>query len=98
MLETMLELRAFLYDNVYRAPQVHNEFEKARKILQELYEYFLKNKDAFIRERSRLFEEERPRRRGNSPYERDVCDFIAGMTDRYALNLYNKIFMPSSVV
>ncbi len=98
MLDTMLELRAFLYDNVYRAPQVHNEFEKARKILQELYEYFLKNKDTFIRERSRLFEEERSLRRGNSPYERDVCDFIAGMTDRYALNLYNKIFMPSSVV
>jgi len=98
MLETMLELRAFLYDNVYRAPQVHNEFEKARKILQELYEYFLKDKEAFIRERSRLFEEERALRRGNSPYERDVCDFIAGMTDRYALNLYKKTFMPSSVV
>ncbi|RUM89688.1 MAG: deoxyguanosinetriphosphate triphosphohydrolase [Thermodesulfatator sp.] len=98
MLETMLELRSFLYDNVYRAPQVHNEFEKARKILQELYEYFLENKDAFIRERSRLFEEERCLRKSNTPYERDVCDFIAGMTDRYAQNLYSKIFMPSSVV
>jgi len=36
MLDTMLELRAFLYDNVYRAPQVHNEFEKARKYLSEV--------------------------------------------------------------
>ncbi|NPA94875.1 MAG: deoxyguanosinetriphosphate triphosphohydrolase [Thermodesulfobacteria bacterium] len=98
MMETMLGLRAFLYDNVYRAPQVHREFEKARKILFELYEYFIKNKDAFLRERKRLFEEERVIEDGKTPYERHVSDFIAGMTDRYALNLYNKIFMPSSVV
>ncbi len=98
MLKTMLDLRAFLYDNVYRAPQVHREFEKARKILFELYEYFVKNKDAFLRERKRLFEEERAIEDGRTPYERHVCDFIAGMTDRYAQNLYNKIFMPSSVV
>ncbi len=98
MLKTMLDLRAFLYDNVYRAPQVHNEFEKARKILFELYEYFLKNKDAFFRERKRLFEEEQVIEDERTPYERHVCDFIAGMTDRYAQNLYNKIFMPSSVV
>ncbi len=98
MLKTMLDLRAFLYDNVYRAPQVHREFEKARKILFELYEYFLKNKDAFLRERRRLFEEERAIEDEKTPYERHVCDFIAGMTDRYAQNLYNSIFMPSSVV
>jgi len=98
MLKTMLGLRAFLYDNVYRAPQVHREFEKARKILFELYEYFIKNKDAFLSERKRLFEEERVIENEGTPYERHVCDFIAGMTDRYAQNLYNKIFMPSSVV
>ncbi|MCK4604534.1 MAG: hypothetical protein KAU41_07540, partial [Deltaproteobacteria bacterium] len=33
-----------------------------------------------------------------TPYERRVCDFIAGMTDRYAQNLYSRIFIPSSVV
>ena len=98
MLKTMLGLRAFLYDNVYRAPQVHREFEKARKILFELYEYFIKNKDAFLRERKRLFEEERVIEDGRTLYERHVCDFIAGMTDRYAQNLYTKIFLPSSVV
>jgi len=35
---------------------------------------------------------------GNDSYERRVCDFIAGMTDRYAQNLYEKIFMPSPLV
>jgi len=94
--QAMIELRAFLYDNVYRAPQVHNEFEKARKILFDLYEYFLSNKDAFIRENTRLFEEKFEEK--NIPYARRVCDFIAGMTDRYAQNLYARIFMPSPTV
>ncbi len=98
MLETMLKLRQFLYDNVYRAPQVHKEFEKARKILYDLYMYFIKDADAFAREKAMLFEEKIKLREKDTPYERMVCDFIAGMTDRYALNLYKKIFMPSSLV
>lgn len=96
--ETMICLRAFLYDNVYRAPQVHNEFEKAKKILFDLYEFFLKNKDAFIRENIRMFEVEAVEVDDKTPYERRVCDFIAGMTDRYAQNLYSRIFIPASVV
>ena len=96
--ETMLHLRAFLYDNVYRAPQVHGEFEKARKILFDLYEYFLKNKDAFVLENIRMFEEKAVDVDDRTSYERRVCDFIAGMTDRYVQNLYSRVFMPSSVV
>ncbi len=98
MLETMMKLRKFLYDNVYRAPQVHKEFEKARKILYDLYIYFIKNEEAFSKEKAMLFEEKIKLREKNTPYERMVCDFIAGMTDRYAMNLYTKIFMPSSLV
>lgn len=92
--EVMLKLRSFLYDNVYRSPQVHNEFEKARKILYELYEYFIRNKDAFFRERKRLFEEEIAGEI-NTPYERQVCDFIAGMSDSYAKDLFVSIFVPT---
>ncbi len=94
--EAMTELRTFLYDNVYRAPEVHTEFEKARKLLFDLYEYFLKDKDAFVSESTRMFEEKTLI--DDAPYERRVCDFIAGMTDRYAQNLYSKIFMPSPLV
>lgn len=92
--KVMLELRSFLYDNVYRSHQVHNEFEKARKILYELYEYFIRNQDAFFRERKRLFEEEIAGET-NTPYERQVCDFIAGMSDSYAKDLFVSIFVPS---
>ncbi|MDA8161917.1 MAG: deoxyguanosinetriphosphate triphosphohydrolase [Desulfobacteraceae bacterium] len=94
----MLELRAFLYENVYRAPQVHNEFEKARKILFDLYEYFLRHKDIFFNERIRLFEEDVVEVERDIPYERRVCDLIAGMTDRYAQDLFTRIFVPSPYV
>ncbi|NDY42444.1 deoxyguanosinetriphosphate triphosphohydrolase [Dissulfurirhabdus thermomarina] len=98
MYEAMLELRKFLYDNVYRAARVHGEFEKARKILRDLFEYFLDHPEAFRRENRRLFEGDMDELSESEPYERRVCDFLAGMTDRYAQNLYEKIFIPSPLV
>jgi dGTPase len=93
---TMVDLRAFLYENVYRSPQVHKEFVKAKKILSELYDYFNKHEDKLQLELSRL--ELPPYNSGEEKIERAVCDLIASMTDRYAINLYNKIFMPSPLV
>jgi dGTPase len=92
----MVDLRAFLYENVYRSPQVHKEFVKAKKILSELYDYFNKHEDKLQLELSRL--ELPPYNSGEEKIERAVCDLIASMTDRYAINLYNKIFMPSPLV
>lgn len=91
--ESMTELRHFLYDNVYRSPKVHNEFVKAKKILSELYAFFLDN-DGMLQEKMKeigLAEHNNHQ----SSRERIVCDFIASMTDRYALTLYEKIFFPS---
>ncbi len=90
---TITELRGFLYDNVYRNRQVHNEFEKAQRIIRDLYSFF------FIHEFPQKERNCPLRPEVNSPEEkkkrhRQVCDFIAGMTDRYALDLYIKIFMP----
>ena len=85
-------LRKFLYDNVYRSPRVHKDFEKAKKILSELYNYFLDNRAMRDKKLSELYI------LGNShprpPAARIVCDLIASMTDRYAMNLYKKIFFP----
>jgi dGTPase len=92
----MTTLRRFLYDNVYRSPRVHGEFVKAKKILAELYTYFLENEF--------MLEKELEKMEMNGIYdngdakERIVCDFIASMTDRYALSLYEKIFFPKSMV
>ena len=95
MNDTITELRAYLYDNVYRNYQVHAEFEKAQRIIRDLYAYFLEHEfpesgiSSCCRLRVPTAANEEQRRR-----HRRVCDFIAGMTDRYALALYSQIFMP----
>ena len=92
----MAVLREFLYENVYRSPLVHNEFVKAKKILSELYAYFLDN-TAMLEQELAGMEMGGIYRNGDSP-ERIACDFIASMTDRYAMALYERIFFPSPQV
>jgi dGTPase len=90
---SMTVLRQFLYDNVYRAPKVHNEFVKAKKTLSELYTFFLEN-DAMLQEELVKMGIKGCRIQNQSK-ARTVCDLIASMTDRYAMNLYTKIFLPT---
>ena len=95
MTSTINELRTFLYDNVYRNYRVHNEFEKAQRIIRDLYGYFLEHDlpedgiGSCCRPRHPVQAEE-----DKQQLHRQVCDFIAGMTDRYALALYAQIFIP----
>jgi len=96
MHRAMADLRRFLYDNVYRSPKVHKEFVKAKKILSELYGFYQENASQLERELVNL--EMRNLMQNGQPYERVVCDFIASMTDRYALNLYSRLFFPSPLV
>ena len=92
----MMHLRQFLYENVYRSPNVHKDFEKSKKILSELYNYFLDNAPMLEKKLGGL--QVNSGNRGDQPKERIVCDFIASMTDRYAMNLYKKLFFPSPLV
>ena len=92
----MIELRQFLYENVYRSAKVHKDFEKAKKILSELYNYFLEN-DQVLEQKLIELKMDRCYHNDHSK-KRTVCDVIASMTDRYALNLYKKIFFPSPLV
>ncbi len=82
----IVELRNFLYERVYFNPGSREELEKTEKILTDLYRYVLKNPDDFIK----TYPE------GDS-LEKRAGDFIAGMTDRYALRLYEKLFFPLSI-
>jgi dGTPase len=92
----MASLRKFLYENVYRSPRVHTDFEKAKKILTELYFYVLGNEDELLKQLAELKMSGCNDR--NLGRERVVCDLIASMTDRYAMNLYKKLFFPNPVV
>jgi dGTPase len=89
----MTRLREFLYAEVYRAPRVHNEFLKAKKILSDLFHYFLEDEDSLNEELGKM-EMDRCHS-SDQPRQRVVCDFIASMTDRHALDLYQKIFFPT---
>jgi dGTPase len=86
VLSAMWDLREFLWDRVYENETVHADFYKASKILKELYQYLIDRPDYFLSliEKESLYDS----------LERCVCDFLAGMTDRYAFNLYEKIFLP----
>lgn len=84
--QAAVELRSFLYERVYENPTVHGDFVKASKILEELYDRFLEEPD--------WFQETLAQRIPGAPVEDLASDFIAGMTDRYALALYESIFMP----
>lgn len=84
--DTLLEFRAFLYENVYENPKVHSDFEKASKMLEELFVYLVGHSELFLERYAQRIE-------GDS-IEKLVTDFIAGMTDRFAIKLYEKFFMP----
>ena len=74
-----------IYENVYEISKVHNDFLKAMKVVRELYEYFLEKgvPNGLEGPGSQIIGD-----------HREACDFVAGMTDRYALDLYQNIFLP----
>lgn len=86
VLSAMWDLREFLWERVYENETVHADFHKAAKILRELYQYFSEHPAYFLTliERQALYDS----------LERCIADFLAGMTDRYAFNLYEKLFLP----
>ncbi len=80
--EALEALRTYMFEHLYLTPAVRGEFEKAQKILIALFEHVTANPDEFFEKRD------------DEPVERLAIDFIAGMTDRYAMNLYAKLFLP----
>jgi dGTPase len=83
--EAVSELRQFLYEHVYFNPASSEELKKTEKIITDLYRYILEKPGEYIKS----YPEE-------DSLERRVGDAIAGMTDLYALRLYEKIFFPRS--
>jgi dGTPase len=78
------ELRDFLYKNVYYSPVVQQPHSRARRILQELFEYY----GTHHRELG-MQAQKRARREG---WPRAICDYLSGMTDRYAIQEHQRLF------
>ncbi|MBU6399342.1 MAG: deoxyguanosinetriphosphate triphosphohydrolase [Verrucomicrobia bacterium] len=72
-----LELRDYLYDNLYYSPQVHGPNLRAVHLLEELFQHYLQHPE-------RIGEQARKRSR-KIGLHRAVCDYLAGMTDRYVM-------------
>ena len=80
------DLRSFMFERVYRNPVVKGEERKAQDMLRNLYEYYVNHPEA-------LPEDFQPQMSFEG-LERTVCDYIAGMTDNYAVDKYTEIFIP----
>ena len=91
ILEATTSLRLFLYKKVYRTSRVHDDFKKAMKILRELYQFFMEEDIKLPSGEVWGADITYP---SDTPRHRKVTDFIAGMTDRYALDLYTNLFFP----
>ena len=85
--KAMLSLRAFMFERVYRNPVAKGEESKAKLIIQELYKYYLSHPD-------KLPEDFRPQL-DMEGLPRVVCDYVAGMTDKYAVYKFEEIFVPT---
>lgn len=81
------ELRAFMFEHVYRNPKAKGQENKAKDMLKRLYTYYYDHPEA-------LPEDFQPQLSFDG-MERTVCDYIAGMTDNYAVDKYTEIFIPS---
>ena len=80
------DLRAFLFERVYQNPIAKSEDSKAKELLIKLFEYYVAHPDKMPDSYKRNMESE--------SVERCVCDFVSGMTDRYAIETYNELFVP----
>ncbi len=87
--ENMMELRKFMFVNVYHSPDACIENQLAEDMLCSLYQYFVGHPDELPQDYLDLME-------AGDPLERVVCDYIACMTDRYSIATYKKLFIPKS--
>jgi len=82
--KTNLQVRDYLYKNLYYNPEVHEPNRRAVGMLEDLFRYYLDHPRALgdqVRKRAR-----------HDGWHRALCDYLAGMTDRYALQEHQRLF------
>lgn len=79
-------LNKFMFENVYTNPICKGEEHKAVDMVQALYLYFVERPEELPADYLRVAEAETP--------ERGACDYISGMSDRYAIRVYESLFVP----
>lgn len=82
-------LRAFLFKHVYVGSAAKEQEQKAKHVVKQLYEYYMDKPDKLPQNYLKELED-------GEDKMKVVCDYIAGMTDRYALHAYCELFFPTS--
>ena len=88
--DELITLRSFMFSHVYKSSRVKKEEDlaKVEVVIKSLYEYFLKNPDKLPEDLQEIA--------AANDINEAVKDYIAGMTDRFALNVYTDLFVPKS--
>ncbi len=86
--EAMIRLRTFLFDHVYVGSKAKVEEKKVSGIIEGLFNYYYENAGAMPLSLQEIAWKE--------GVERAVCDYIAGMSDRFAIYTFNNIYVPRS--
>lgn len=88
--KAMQDLRRFMFENVYTNKNAKSEEAKAEMLMETLYEYYLKHFDKLPQEMKSLVD------KNGDPKERIVCDYVGAMTDRFAIAMYEELYIPKS--
>lgn len=87
--QAMKDLRQFMFENVYKNPEAKSEESKAESLMKTLYEYYLGHLDKLPKDSLKMVNM-------GEAKERVVCDYVASMTDRFAMDKYEELFIPKS--
>ena len=85
--EAMRGLRQFMFDNLYRNSVAKTEETKAKELLRRLFFYYMERPEIMPEQFTRMIVD-------GEKVDRVVCDYIAGMTDQYAIAKFNEFFVP----
>jgi len=88
--QAFTDLRQFMFQNVYQNPKAKGEENKAERLVESLYEYYLVHLELLPKELTGLVEEQKESR------ERVVCDYVSAMSDRFAIGKFSEIYLPDS--
>ncbi len=86
---SMLSLRSFLYSRVYKDPVAKGEESRAEDLLAKLFQHYESHLELLPDQYLDMYE-------SGEPKERVICDYIAGMTDQYAIAKFNEYFIPKA--
>ena len=84
--QALQDLRSFMFERVYRNPVAKSQETKAQEMLEKMFRYYVNQPEA-------LPVDFQPQISFDG-IERTICDYIAGMTDKYAVDKYTEIFVP----